>query len=360
MKVVIAGGSGLIGRALAAHLASAGHEVVVLTRDSARRSTMAIRLVKWQPDGTAGPFASEIDGATAVVNLTGAGIADSSWTEERKQELRDSRVLPTRSLVAAIRQVAAKPVVFIQGSAMGFYGASLEDRELDESFPPGDDFLGQLCVAWEAEAHPVVALGTRLVLMRSGVVLSPEDGILGRLRLPFLFFVGGPVSSGRQYMSWIHLDDWVGMATWALTTPVASGIFNATSPSPVTNEKFSQAYARALGRPSWLRVPAIALRAIFGEMGVVMLTKGQRVIPRHALGSGVPVQVSGDCGGDGGGGGQEGLAYLPQCFPRAAVALLCDFRDDGEGDLRRRPTTEIESDGRVNRRDSSFRYPVFP
>ena len=162
-----------------------------------------------------------------------------------------SRVLPTRSLVAAVRQVSAKPVVFIQGSAMGFYGASLDDRELDESFPPGDDFLGQLCVAWEAEAHPVVALGSRLVLMRSGVVLSPEDGILGRLRLPFLFFVGGPVSSGRQYMSWIHLDDWVAMATWALTTPVASGIFNATSPI-AGDERGVFASLRARARPAKL------------------------------------------------------------------------------------------------------------
>jgi uncharacterized protein len=284
MKVVIAGGSGLIGRFLAAHLAWAGNQVVVLTRDAGALSpTVAIRHVEWQPDGTAGPWASEIDGATAVVNLSGAGIADSAWSDERKQELRSSRVLPTRSLVAAVRQASTKPGVFLQGSAMGFYGASLDDRELDESFPPGDDFLGQLCVAWEAEAHPVVALESRLVLLRSGVVLSSEGGILGRLRLPFLFFVGGPVASGRQYMSWIHIDDWVAMATWALTTPAVSGIFNAASPSPVTNDEFSQAYAHALGRPSWLRVPAFALQTIFGEMGVVMLTKGQRLVPKHAL-----------------------------------------------------------------------------
>ena len=284
MKVVIAGGSGLIGRSLAAHLAWSGHQVVVLTRDAASLPpTVAIRRVEWQPDGSAGPWASEIDGAAAVVNLTGAGIADSRWSDERRQELRLSRVLPTRSLVAAVRQASAKPVVFLQGSAMGFYGSSLDDRELDESFPPGDDFLGQLCVAWEAEAHPVVALGSRLVFMRSGVVLSSEGGILGRLRLPFQFFVGGPVASGRQYMSWIHLDDWVAMATWALTTPTVSGILNATSPTPVTNDEFSHAYARALGRPSWLRVPAVALRAVFGEMALAMLIKGQRLVPKHAL-----------------------------------------------------------------------------
>jgi uncharacterized protein (TIGR01777 family) len=284
MKVVIAGGSGLIGKALAAHLAWNGHQVVVLTRDAeALPPTVAIRHVEWQPDGTAGPWASEIDGATAVVNVTGAGIADARWSDERKAELRASRVLPTRSLVAAVRQAAAKPIVFVQGSAMGFYGASLSDQELDESFPPGDDFLGQLCVAWEAEAHPVTSLGSRLVFLRSGVVLSPEGGILARLRLPFQFFVGGPVASGRQYLSWIHIDDWVALATWTLSTPLAAGIFNAASPSPVTNDEFCQAYASALKRPCWFRVPAIVLKAVFGEMAVAMLIKGQRIVPKHAL-----------------------------------------------------------------------------
>jgi uncharacterized protein (TIGR01777 family) len=284
MKVVIAGGSGLLGRALASHLARNGNQVVVLTRDAGSQPTPAgIRRVEWQPDGTAGQWASEIDGATAVVNLTGAGIADARWSDERKAELRTSRVLPARSLVAAVRQAAAKPVVFVQASAMGFYGASLNDQALDESFPPGDDFLGQLCVAWEAEAHPVASLGSRLVLLRSGVVLSPEGGILARLRLPFQFFAGGPVASGRQYMSWIHIDDWVALATWTLSTPLASGSFNAVSPSPVTNEEFCQAYATALKRPCWFRVPAIALQAVFGEMAVAMLIKGQRIVPKHAL-----------------------------------------------------------------------------
>ena len=284
MKVVIAGGSGLIGRSLAAHLAWAGHQVVVLTRDAASQPpTVAIRRVDWQPDGTVGPWASELNGATAVVNLTGAGIADARWSDERKHELRSSRVLPTRSLVAAIRDTSVKPEVFLQGSAMGFYGSSLSDQVFDESFPPGDDFLGQLCVAWEAEAHPVAALGSRLVFLRSGVVLTPDGGILGRLRRPYRLFAGGPIASGRQYMSWIHLDDWLAMATWALTTPSVSGIFNATSPAPVTNEEFSRAYASALGRPSWLRVPALALRAVFGEMAVEMLIKGQRLVPKHAI-----------------------------------------------------------------------------
>ena len=140
-----------------------------------------------------------------------------------------------------------------------------------------------MCVAWEAEAHPVAALGSRLVFLRSGVVLSPEGGVLSRLKLPFQSFVGGPIASGRQYMSWIHVDDWVALAAWTLSTPLASGIFNAVSPSPVMNEEFCEAFARALKRPCWFRVPAILLRAIYGEMAVAMLVKGQRVVPQHAL-----------------------------------------------------------------------------
>jgi uncharacterized protein (TIGR01777 family) len=284
VKIVIAGGAGLLGRALTERLVATGHTVVVLTRDATGTAPFAnVRRVEWTPDGSSGTWANEIDGATAVVNLAGAGLADSRWTDDRKDELRASRVLPTRSLIAAIRQVAAKPVVFIQASGVGFYGAEAGDREFDESFPPGDDFLGQLCVAWEAEAHPVTALGCRLVLCRSGIVLTPNGGILERLRLPFRLFVGGPVASGAQYVSWIHIDDWLAMIMWALATPLVSGAINVTSPAPVTNAEFSEAYAGVLRRPSWLRVPAFALRLIFGEMAGALLIRGQRVIPRRAL-----------------------------------------------------------------------------
>lgn len=284
MRVVIAGGSGLLGRALTEALVASGHLVVVLTR-SAKTGPVAgnVQYVQWTPDGEAGPWASALDGAAAVINLAGAGLADARWTDERKEELRDSRVLPTRSLVAAVRRATERPAVFLQASGVGFYGATTADREFDESFPPGDDFLGQLCVAWEAEAHPVTALGCRLVLCRNGVVLTPRGGILGRLRLPFLFFAGGPVASGAQYLSWIQIDDWVAFVLWALTTPAVSGAFNVCSPHPVKNAEFSQAYARALKRPSWLRVPGVALRAAYGEMAREMLIRGQRVVPRRAL-----------------------------------------------------------------------------
>ena len=284
MKIVIAGGTGLIGRELSSRLATVGHNVVILTRDSTGQAPAGqVRRVEWDPDGTAGPWARDVDGADAVVNLAGAGIADSRWTEARKRELRSSRVLPTRSLVSAIRQATIRPSVFLQGSGVNFYGAADPEREIDESFPPGEDFLGDLCVAWEAEAHAVSALGCRLVIFRSGVILANDGGAVARLRRPFRWFVGGPVASGKQYVSWIHRDDWVAMAMWALSTPTVSGILNSTSPAPVPNAKFSSALGRALHRPSWLAAPHVMLRALFGELATVMLVKSQRVVPKRAL-----------------------------------------------------------------------------
>jgi uncharacterized protein (TIGR01777 family) len=285
MKFVLAGGSGFLGRSLTTALIAAGQDVVVLTRRPplAQLRQGGPRFIEWDPDGEAGPWASEIDGAQGVVNLTGAGIADRRWTADRKDELRSSRVLSTRSLVSAVRAASRPPAVFLQGSAVGFYGADGADRELDESFPPGDDFLGQLCVAWEAEAHPAEALGCRVVILRSGVVLGRGGGLVKRLRLPFRLFAGGPISTGRQYISWVHCDDWLKLVQWALATPTLSGPINATAPTPVTNAELSQSLARALHRPSWLRVPALALKAIYGEMADSVLIGGQRVVPRRAL-----------------------------------------------------------------------------
>ena len=191
----------------------------------------------------------------------------------------------TRSLVAAVRAATNRPGIFIQGSAVGYYGTG-GAQVFDESFPPGLDLLGEMCVAWEAEAHGVTALGARLVILRAGVVLGQGGGIMKQMARPFRFFVGGPVASGRQYLSWIHRDDWLAFVTWALDTPSVSGAYNATSPEPVTNEEFSRALGRALGRPSWLRVPAFALRMLFGEMANEMLIRGQRVVPKRALAEG--------------------------------------------------------------------------
>ncbi len=288
MRIVVAGGSGFLGRTLIERLSSSDDEVVVLTRGASSRESPArhrhVRQVAWSPDGTAtGEWVRAIDGADAVVNLAGAGIADKRWTAERKALLLSSRVDSTRSLVAAVRSVQVPPSVFVQGSAVGYYGATSSDAIFDESSPAGDDFLASMAAAWEKEAAPVAELGVRLVVLRTGLVLAREGGVLPQMSLPFRLFGGGPVSSGRQFMSWIDRDDWSSLAHWMLTTAEARGPFNASAPGPVTNETFSAALARAMRRPNWMRVPAFALRLAVGEMADSLLLKGQRVVPRRAL-----------------------------------------------------------------------------
>jgi len=285
VKVVVAGGSGFLGTALTERLAARGDEVVVLSRrpsgaDAARGGA---RQIHWRGDGTAvSSWVAEINEADAVVNLAGAGIADRRWSPARKQVLRDSRVIPTRSLVEGLRTATRRPAVFLQGSAVGYYGSTLDDRPFTESDPAGNDFLGRLCAEWELAAQPVSTLGVRLVVVRTGLVLARKGGVLEPMKLPFKLFVGGPVASGRQYFSWIHIDDWTTLVLWALDTPSVSGPINATSPNAVTNAEFSKALGRALGRPSWLPVPGFALKTLFGEFAEEGLIGGQRVVPRRA------------------------------------------------------------------------------
>ena len=286
MKVVIAGGSGFLGRALSKRLISKGHEVVILTR-SASRGEGSLRSVTWPAVDEAGQWREEISGAGAVVNLAGANLADKRWTHPRKELLHSSRVLPTRALVSAIRGAAVRPPVFLSGSAIGFYGGHPgAGPELDESGPPGSDFLATLTVDWEAEAHAAEALDCRVVFIRTGIVLAREGGALQKLIPPFKYYVGGPLGSGQQVMSWIHLDDWVSMVTWLIEQPAATGAYNCTAPNPVTNAEFSKALGQAMGRPSWFRVPGVVLRLLIGEMASVALLAGQRVIPKRALDAG--------------------------------------------------------------------------
>lgn len=289
MKIVVAGGSGFLGRALTTRLSSDGHEVVTLSR-RAISAEGHLRFVTWQPDGTAPPveagrptsWASEIDGADAIVNLAGEGIADKRWTAARKRALATSRSLSTRSLVAAIRAASKRPSTFVQASGVGYYGTA-GDEILDEASPPGSDFLAGLCVGWEAEARAVEALGCRLAIVRNGLVLSKTGGALKRMLPPFFFFVGGPIASGRQYVSWIALDDWIALVRWAIDNRSVSGALNATAPEPVTNSVFSKALGRAVRRPSWLPVPAFALRVMVGELAPAGLINGQRVVPKRPL-----------------------------------------------------------------------------
>lgn len=283
MRIVVAGGSGLLGRPLTDTLVSAGHEVVILTRGRARTAPNGAREVAWTPDGSVGPWAVEIDRADAVVNLSGAGIADKRWSDARKKELRSSRVESTTSLAAAVRASTHPPAVFVQGSAVGYYGSSLDDRVCDERCPPGHDFLSDLAVEWENAAQPVASACCRLAIIRTGIVLTNDGGALPPMARPFRFFVGGRVGTGRQYLSWISREDWVSLVVWTINTAAASGPINATAPTPVTNAQFSDALGRSLERPNWMPVPSVAMRALFGELGTTALLSGQRVVPARAL-----------------------------------------------------------------------------
>jgi uncharacterized protein len=282
MRIVIAGASGFLGTRLVQRLVAAGHHLTVLSRTAT--PVAGARSVAWQPDGHAGPWASEIDGVDAVVNLAGESIDARRWTAARKRALIDSRLLSTRSVSAAIARAASKPRVLLNASGVGYYGAH-GDEEVTEADPPGSDFLAQLCVHWEAAARANEELGVRVVCLRTGLVLDAHGGALPKMLLPFRLGLGGPFGSGSQYWPWIHLADWVRLVEFALTNDNASGPLNLSAPNPVRNDEFARTLARALRRPALLRAPAFALKLVLGEMADAVLT-GQRAMPARALAEG--------------------------------------------------------------------------
>jgi uncharacterized protein (TIGR01777 family) len=286
MNAVVTGGTGFIGRALCGSLSRKGHRVAVLTRRSRTAAELfgtSVTAVEWNGRDP-GPWEQSLEGADAVINLAGAPLADARWTPARKRLLTDSRVQLTRRLVEAISHRSAKPSVLISGSGIGYYGPS-DDRVLSEAAPHGQGFLADLCVAWEAEARRAAEFGTRVVLLRTGMVLEGDGGALPKMLLPFRLYVGGPIQPGTQWVSWIHRDDHVGLIEWALTTPTISGPINAVAPAPERMQDFCATLGRVLHRPCWLPVPKTALSLGLGELSTVMTT-GQRVQPQQALASG--------------------------------------------------------------------------
>lgn len=290
MKIAIAGGSGFLGRALARRLRADGHAVSILGRGastahaagtSESQQPAAPARVTWMPDGTVGPWASALDGVDAVVNLAGESIGRRRWSAAEKARIRDSRLLATRSLVGAVRSVAKPPRVFISASAQGYYG-SRGDEVLTEESTAGDDFLASVCVDWEREAHEGRSFVERLVLVRTGLVLDQDEGALSRMLLPFRFFAGGRIGSGRQYMSWIHRDDWVSLVRWAILHGKVDGPINATAPNPARNAQFARSLGRILRRPSLVPTPAFAVRLALGEMAESLLLSSLRVVPARA------------------------------------------------------------------------------
>lgn len=280
MKIVIAGGTGFLGRPLAAALAADGHDIVTLSRGAAATGGQPLtRAVAWTPDGNIGPWAAEIDGAGAVVNLAGESIAGKRWTAEQKRRILDSRVGATRSLVAAIAGARTPPGVFVSGSAVGYYGPR-GDEKIPEDTPPGGDFLANVCVQWEGEAARAKA-ATRVVLLRTGLALERDGGALPQMLPPFQFGAGGPVGSGRQFWPWIHRADWIALVQWAIRTPAVAGAINGTAPNPVTNAEFARALGRAMHRPAFMPAPAFALKLLLGEMADALLLSGQRAVPER-------------------------------------------------------------------------------
>lgn len=275
MNVLITGGTGLIGRALTADLLRDGHAVTILTRDPERVKDPfgEVAYHKWDGKSAHG-WGHLVETADILVNLAGANLSDGLWNEQRKKAIRDSRVNAGRAVVEAITSAQHKPSVVVQASGVGYYGVNNPDL-LNESSPLGKDFLSSVSRDWEAATQSVEAMGVRRVIIRSGVVFSQKSGALARMLLPFRLFVGGPLGSGRQWLSWIHLMDEVRAIRFLMETPSAAGVFNLAA-EPVTNAEFARVAGKVLHRPAFIPVPAFLLRLVLGEMSTVVL-EGQRV-----------------------------------------------------------------------------------
>ncbi len=283
MRVFVTGGTGLIGTRLVRHLLKRGDQPVVLSRRpdaAAKLFGPACTVVPGDPT-QAGGWMGAVADCDAVINLAGENVFGRRWNAEVKALLHDSRVKATQNVVEALRRSAeGRRRTLVNASAIGYYGPH-GDEELTEDSPPGDDFLAHICINWEKAAHTVEPAGVRCVMVRVGVVLDKEGGALAKLLTPFKLGAGGPVGSGKQWMSWIHHEDMTGLFLLALDNAEARGPLNGTAPNPVTNRGFGKALGRALHRPAFMPMPGFALRLLVGEAAEVVLS-GQRVLPRRA------------------------------------------------------------------------------
>lgn len=288
MKVAVTGGTGFVGTQLIQRLQAEGDEVLVLTRNSAeaKRIFPNLAIVAYTPTES-GAWQQSISGCDAVVNLAGEPIADGRWTPERKQAILNSRQLGTRKIVEAIAQANPKPSVLVNASAVGYYGTS-ETATFDETSSVGSDFLAEVCKAWETEAEKIKDSGTRLVIVRVGIVLG-MGGALAKMLPPFQMFAGGPIGTGRQWFSWVHRDDLINLIVSALRRPELEGVLNATAPNPVRMTEFCQTLGNVLNRPSWLPVPGFALEVLLGD-GAKVVLEGQQVLPKRTLSNGFKYQ----------------------------------------------------------------------
>jgi uncharacterized protein (TIGR01777 family) len=283
MRIFITGGTGLVGSRLVPYLRQRGDTVLVLSRRAKAIEGLNCELIHGDPTqpGDWQDRAAECD---AIINLAGENIVGKRWNDEVRRTLQESRVKATENCVQGItrqpRRADGSPKILVNASAIGYYGPH-GDEELDENSPPGNDFLASVCVDWEKAALPAKDAGVRVVLSRIGVVLADDGGPLAKMLLPFKFGLGGPMGSGKQWFSWIHRDDVIGLITMALDNPNASGPMNATAPQPVTNKNFGKALGRALGRPAFMPTPGFMLKLVMGDGAEIVLT-GQKVLPKRA------------------------------------------------------------------------------
>lgn len=294
VRVVISGGTGFIGRAFGHALVGRGDEAIILTRGPARDLAHAcaecgaggkVTFVTWTPE-KAGAWMDTIDGVDAVVHLAGASVADMRWTDERKKQLRSSRIESTKLLAAAIVNAKKRPSVFVTASGVGHYGMKAGDEILTEEDPAGDDFLARLTQEWEDAAKPAAQAGVRVVHPRLGLVLGRGGGIYAKLAPLFKSFVGGPVGDGEQYMSWVHIRDVVRALEAMLDRNDLEGAYNVAAPEPVTMNTFAEALGASLHRPALVRVPAFAVKMAMGSEAAMVVLTGQRAIPKRLVDAG--------------------------------------------------------------------------
>ncbi|WP_108670531.1 TIGR01777 family oxidoreductase [Peribacillus acanthi] len=280
MKVAIAGGSGFVGKKLTEHLISQNHEVIILTRQEKKSNEANVTFVKWLSSDSFP--AEQLEGVDVFINLAGESINSGRWTEERKKRILDSRITATAEINNIIISLKKKPEVLINASAIGWYGTSTTEVFTESHLHSGDDFLANTVKRWEEEAIIAETYGVRVAFMRFGIILGKEEGALPKMVLPYRLFAGGPIGQGDQWMSWIHIEDVARAIEFIILTKDINGPVNITAPTPVKMDEFGRVLGNVLHRPHWLPTPGLLLKAILGEMSILVL-EGQKVYPKKLI-----------------------------------------------------------------------------